>query len=391
MRYCLLLIAVVLYAQAPSVENAWKLIGRGQRTEAVALLRDVIKAQPTNADARLLLGSVLMEAGEQAESIVQLREGVRLRPKSAEAHNALGEAFNTFGDPKSAQPEFENAVALNPAFAQAHSNLASVLAPQGENDAAKKHLDRAILLFGKKPEAAEPLYLRAKIYTAERDAAKAAGDLSQAVALRPDYAEAWSDLGEAKKALMDDDGALQAFIRAVELSPEDAIAQTRLGQKLLEAGKPQDAIAPLQQAARLDPSNTSTLNALQLALRKNGQKDDADAVKRRLAETIRNKDQADQKLVAAVEINNKGSELEKSGDVRGALERYRAALAMYPEHVGIRTNLAVALLKLGKWDEGIREMREALRRDPSNVDLKKALDDALAQAKANKIVLSADH
>jgi thioredoxin-like negative regulator of GroEL len=50
-----------------------------------------------------------------------------------------------------------------------------------------------------------------------------------------------------------------------------------------------------------------------------------------------------------------------------------------PDHVGIRTNLAVALLKTGRWDEGLSEMREALRRDPGNTVLQKALEDALAQ------------
>ena len=172
----------------------------------------------------------------------------------------------------------------------------------------------------------------------------------------------------------------------MELSPDDSVAQARLGLNLLNRGKPHEAIGPLQEAARLDPNNQSTLNALQLALRKDGQREQADAVKRRLAEVLRDKDQADQKLVSALEMNNKGSELEKGGDVRGALERYHAALELYPDHAGIRTNYAVALLKLGRWEEGIAQMRESLRRDPQNAELKKALDDALEQAKAHGLV-----
>ena len=81
------------------------------------LLRDIVTTEPQNADAHLLLGSILMEQGERTESIAQLSEAVRLRPKSAEAQNALGEAYNTFGDLKSARPVFERAVALDAAFA----------------------------------------------------------------------------------------------------------------------------------------------------------------------------------------------------------------------------------------------------------------------------------
>jgi protein O-GlcNAc transferase len=242
-----------------------------------------------------------------------------------------------------------------------------------------EHLDRAIRLLENKPESAYPRYLRAKIYKDERDAAKSAADLEKAVALRPDFAEAWSDLGEARRSLDDDAGALTAFRRAVELSPDDAVAQTRLGSLLLDSGQAHDAVVHFREGARLDPKNQSALNGLQLALRRDGQKEQAEAVKKQLAELLRDRDKADQSLVAAIELNNRGAAIEKSGDLREALEKYRAALALLPQHIGIRVNVAVALLKLGAWDDGIAELREALRRDPENRDVKTALDDAIAQ------------
>src|SRR2546430_2177686 len=97
--------AAVLLAQRPPVEDAWDLLSKGERAQAIRLLDEIIKANPRDADARLLLGSVLAEQGERSESIAQLSEGVRLRPQSAEAHNALGEAFNTFHDLSAAQGE----------------------------------------------------------------------------------------------------------------------------------------------------------------------------------------------------------------------------------------------------------------------------------------------
>jgi protein O-GlcNAc transferase len=377
----------VAQAPQPGLDAAWRLIAKGQREQAVALLRQTVKSDPRNADARLLLGSLWMEAGRETESLDQLSQAVQLRPKSADAHNALGEAYKTFRHPDAARPEFERAIAINPEFAQAQVNLAAIQLEAGEAAAALEHLDRAIKLFGKKPDAAYPHYLRAKIYSQRRDAAPAAAELEQAVALRPDFAEAWSDLGEARKALFDDAGTLAAFERAVELSPDDAVARTRLGSKLLESGRAHEAIPHLREAARLDPQNQSTLNALQLALRKDGQTEQANTVRQRLAELMRERDKADQNLVASIELNNRGAALEKEGDLRGALEKYRAALALSPEHIGIRVNLAVALLKLGLWEQGIAEMREALRREPGSPKLQEALDDAIAQARAHGILV----
>lgn len=374
-------------AQKPDVEGAWQLLGQGKRGQAVTLLRGLIQSEPRNADARLMLGSILMEDGQRSESIAQLSEAVRLLPNSAEAHNALGEAYNSFGETASALPEFERALKLDPRHAQAHVNLAAALLEQGNAPAAIPHLDQAIRLFGRKPDAAYPHYLRAKIYTEDRDAAKAAAELQQSIELQPDFAEAWSDLGEARKNLSDDKSALAAFRRAVELKPEDPVGQARLGSQLLDSGAAHEAAEHLKQAVRLDPKNQSALNALQRALRQDGQPEQADAIRKKLAEVLRERDEGDQKLVAAIELNNRGAALEKTNDIRGALEKYRAALDLLPDHVGVRVNLAAALLKLGNWEEGISQLREAQRREPGNTDIQKALVQALAQAKARGVVL----
>jgi tetratricopeptide (TPR) repeat protein len=386
--WLLIACASIAPAQKPTVETAWQLLAQGKRDQAVAFLRDLIRTEPRNPDARLLLGSILMEAGKQDESIVQLREAVRLLPQSAEAHNALGEAFNTFGKLEDAQPEFERAVQLDSRHAQAQANLGEVLIRLGQGQSAAPHVDQAIRLFGRTPDAAYPHYLRAKIYTDEREAEKAASELQQAVEIRPDFAEAWSDLGNSRRSLGDDDGALTAFRRAVSLNPNDAVAQCRLGSQLLDTDAAHEAVEHLDASVRLDSKDQSALNALQRALRQDGQLERANAVKAKLAQLLQERDQADQKMVAAFELNNGGAELEKAGDIHAALEKYRAALELLPEHVGIRTNFAAALLKLGNWQEGISEMRETLRRDPGNKRLEQALEDAVARAKAHGIAVS---
>src|SRR4051794_8683821 len=154
-------IAVVVLAcgsagaqQKSRVEAAWGLIAKGQRSEAVTLLRDVIRTEPRNPDARLLLGSLAMEDGDRSESISQLDEAVELLPRSAEAHNARGEAYNSFGEVKAARADFERAIALDPRHAQAHVNLAAIQLHEGDASHALPHLDTAIRLLGSKPDAA---------------------------------------------------------------------------------------------------------------------------------------------------------------------------------------------------------------------------------------------
>lgn len=369
-----------MLAQRAPVEDAWDLLAKGERAAAVRVLERIVKTNPRDAEARLMLGSILAEDGKHGEAIVQLSEAARLRPRSADAHNALGEALSGAGDTKGARQEFERAIALNPNFAAARVSLGLILAEAGESAAATEHLDRAIKLLGRDPDAAFPKYLRAKIYTEHDEIEKAAAELKDAVALRPDFFEAWSDLGQARKALLDDDGAFAAFQKAVELAGGDPIARYRLGAEYLRRGNAREAVRHLEESFRRDPKNQSTLYSLQIALRQDGQLERARAIKEKLAEVLRDIDRESQAAFTALRLNNDGAVLEKEGRLPAALEKYRAAVKLDPEHVGIRTNFAAALLKLGHWAEGIAELREALRRDPQNAVLKKALADALTHA-----------
>jgi tetratricopeptide (TPR) repeat protein len=362
------------------IERAWRLAAGGQQEQAITLLQSVIGNDAGNADARLLLGSLLMEAGRGPEAIAQLNEAVKLRPHSAEAQNALGEAYNSVGDVKTARAPFERAVTIKPDYGVAQMNLGEVLLNSGETDAATTHLDRALKLLRRDDDAAYAHYLRAKLYTAQGDVQKTAEHLQQAVDIRPGFPQAWSDLGEARKTLLDDPAALAAFNRAVELAPHDAVAQYRLGAEYLDMDKPYAAVEHLRVAYRLNPQDQSVLNALQRALRQGNQTKEADEIKAKLSDLLRLKDKANQDAVAAASLNNEGVSLQAAGDLQGALGKYRAAAELAPANVPMRVNYAVALLRLGKWTEGLNELHGALLLDPSNAKIQQAMKEAMAQA-----------
>lgn len=312
----------------------------------IAHLSQLVKENPTNEKARVELAGALADSNRRGEAIAQFQEALRLKPDDPDAHSGLG----------------------------------IVLLETGDVAGATGHLDRALKLYGHTSDAAYTMYVRARIYSRQNDTKKAAALLTDAVTLRPDLAEAWSDLGLARKALLDDKGALQAFRRAAELNPSDAVAQYRLGDEYLHQNQPRFALECLEKAYRLNPQDQSTLNALQMALRREGKVQEANQIRQKLAELLVARDRANQNAVAAIKINNEGASLEKAGDLNGAVEKYREALNLDPEHVGIRVNYAIALLRTGQWTEGLNQLHEAGRRDPNNAKIKAALKDALSQA-----------
>ena len=62
MRFLTTLACVgLLLAQRAPVEEAWDLLAKGERKQAIRVLHEIIQTNPRDADARLVLGSVLME------------------------------------------------------------------------------------------------------------------------------------------------------------------------------------------------------------------------------------------------------------------------------------------------------------------------------------------
>jgi tetratricopeptide (TPR) repeat protein len=168
----------------------------------------------------------------------------------------------------------------------------------------------------------------------------------------------------------------------VELDPQNAVAQYRLGAELLRRGDAPRAERHLRESYRLNPKNQSTLYSLQLALREAGKPEEAARVKAELARLLRDIDRESQSAFTALRLNNEGAALEKAGNVKGALENYREAVRLAPEHPGFHLNFGVALLRLGQWKEGLAELHEASRLDPANAQIRTALQDALEQAPA---------
>jgi tetratricopeptide (TPR) repeat protein len=207
----------------------------------------------------------------------------------------------------------------------------------------------------------------------------------KAVQLRPEFASAWSDLGQARKLLLDEPGAITAFAEAAKLDPGDAVAQYRLGAEYLRQDKPADALRPLEAAAGANDDDQSTLNALAMALQRLGRVEEAAQTRRKLAEVIRRRDLDSQNALSALRLNNEGAALEKSGNLPEALDLYKQAVAMNGKHAGLRVNYAVALLRLGQWREGLEQMRQAQELDPGNTQIETALTDAISQAPASEL------
>jgi len=90
---------------------------------------------------------------------------------------------------------------------------------------------------------------------------KARGEYRRALEIRPDYAEAWNNLGTLDHAARAYDLAIAAYEKAIALGSGGAVVYKNLGQAWLAQGEIENALAAFREALRLDPQALSARDA----------------------------------------------------------------------------------------------------------------------------------
>jgi tetratricopeptide (TPR) repeat protein len=366
------------------LQRARQLLGKGSAAEAASLLQHIVERDAHNAEAQLLLGTALALVPQRSKAIAALRQAIELRPDFAPGYNTLGMTLGRFGEPDAARQAFEKALELDPRFVEAHVNLALILAQRKEFSRAADHLGHAIAIQGKSVAAGYSHYLLGKVLNEQDQPQAAVQQFERAIELRPNYAEAYLDLGLTQRKLSESSDFMVALKKAAELAPNNPTARYQLGKEYLSRGMPEKALVQLREAARLQPRDRAILYSLDRALLSSGKAEEASLVEEELKEILQSANELRIKTLEATRLNNEGVELEKAGNLTAALEKYKSAVDLDPLHGGYRRNLALGLCRLGKWEQGIAELREVLKRDPDDEEATKALYIALEKAPPEK-------
>lgn len=86
-----------------------------------------------------------------------------------------------------------------------------------------------------------------------------------AVKLKEDYSKAWVNMGIVHDANRNRRAARDAYIRAIELNPEDVLAHCHLGFNYQSAGENEKAMGYYQKALSIDPNSAQAHYNLGLA------------------------------------------------------------------------------------------------------------------------------
>ena len=199
--------------------------------EAVAAYQKTLELKPGLYQAQLNLGMVLLRQKRAEEAIPHLEGAVQQKTSEYRPNYYLAEALLATGDTAKAETHYRAALAADPKSAAAALGLGRSLWGQGNHPAGAEQFRKA----------------------AELD---------------PEFRDALLELA----ALYEKAGQPQEAIPIYQQFPENAGAQERLGELLLERKQYAEAIPKLEEAVKSDPTPANRL-ALATAYHLNNQGD----------------------------------------------------------------------------------------------------------------------
>jgi len=157
----------------------------------------------------------------------------------------------------------------------------------------------------------------------------------------PDSAIVQDYMGTVLDSIGDQDGAIQAYMKAIALNPKFASAYNNLGTVYSRKGNTDNAVQAFSKALALEPKSASV-------------------------------------------HFNLGLEYDKRGNLNAAIDEYKKTIAINPYEDKVHNNLGYAFVRVGNLDAAIEEFQEALTVNASDSKAQGNLSRAIALKEQRK-------
>ncbi|HLJ06426.1 MAG TPA: tetratricopeptide repeat protein [Acetobacteraceae bacterium] len=294
------------FVMPTDLQHAIALHQRGQLAAAERAYRDVLRQDPTNANAWHLLGIVALQSGHpepaaaliarsielddrvagafnnraialrrlgrRDEALASLDSAIALEPGNAEAHNNRGSLLRELARPSEALQSLDSAIALQPDYADAYNNKGILLRQLGRIDEALTSYEAAL---SHHPNSAETHLNRGNALSDLGRLHDALASYDAAIALNARYTEAHASRGNILLRLQRPADAIASYDKAIAINPNFAAAHADKGNALRRLARPDEALASYDHAIALNPADPSSLFSRGDLLRSENRTDEA--------------------------------------------------------------------------------------------------------------------
>jgi len=291
---------------------------RAQRdAEAGACLESVLESDPLNWAAAMSLAGILRRLGQPAKALEVLGKALERDPNNVKALISLAESYQALERFDDAIAALERACAASPTDPEPWEKLAELYQDRGEADAAVKAYGEAL----RRDEIYVDAYIGlANTFHRAGESERALRYLQEAVRLEPTNVAAWYNIGVVQDTLGRSGEAEKAYRQALEIDPHHAMSHNNLGSLLKRLGRKVEAEHHFRLALQADPQHVEA--------------------KYNLASLLIDDQPATSVLL------------------------FREVLAIQPDLVPARHNLAVALTRVDRPDEALEQYAWLVEHNP---------------------------
>jgi tetratricopeptide (TPR) repeat protein len=354
---------------AALLDQAKQLVHDGDPQSALSIIEQADIHGTHASDIHAMKGICLALLSKPIQSAAEFEQAIALRPNYAPNYFSSGLAYATFDNLGRALDRLSIALKLDPSLPGLRYNYALVLARAGKYPESEKQVNLELESKDAKTESPLDLWrLKARDAYYQKKWQDTIDAYRKTLELDPDWPEAYAAIGEALFSLNRSEESLTTLEKAASLDPENEVPHALLGKLYQDAGKQDKAISEFETAHRLVPNDREVVYRLYRIYSLKGDSVNGPRLQKELEDLLAsNRAEADSETKAMV-LNNTGVELEKKGDLAGALEHFDLAAKADVANLVFQRNAALILCKTGKTEEAIRRLRDILSLDSDDAE-----------------------
>lgn len=217
------------------LEEGKAFFAKGDLPSAVIQLKNAVRDEPENSEARWLLGRSYIKIGDFPSAEKELRSAVRLGVDESKVVADLALAYLRQGKFDEILEEIKPGSRGNAIEGKILAYRGYALMGRDKQDEAEKSFRQALAI--NRDDATTHLGL-ALLHRVRRDLVESEREVDLALELEPDNVEGLTLKGRLRRGAGDQDGALKAFNRAIELNANNLTA--RLGRATIHVARNED-------------------------------------------------------------------------------------------------------------------------------------------------------
>jgi tetratricopeptide (TPR) repeat protein len=372
------------------VELAQMYWDTGRTTDAISECQDLIKRNPSNLEARRLLGHIFvrnlteMNQGQSQtprrnapnnevmmkQAVDQFQKITELDPKDVESLIVLGRLYSVSNESLKAEEAFKKALAIEPDNDEALVTLAGLYSDHGQTKQAAELLERASA-HNQHPRL---LAMLGKSYEDNRDYAKAVEVLRRALEQDKDNAELKSMLAQNLMKTDQLDEALKLLQEVAAADPQDPGTFLNLGKIYREKGQYPKALDSFKKAQALQPDSLDITYNLALLHETQGSYEEAIRLLKKLLDDTAHPDNTP---YTTREKANRAIFLERLAYIYRVQEKYKESETAYRQMIDMDPEngphgyieLMITLRQAHQYQRAKSEADAAVKRFPDDKQL----------------------